>query len=143
MTYKEFKKHFQDRAIKEYNFKRIASRVYYINEDVLLVLDIVKSDYSNSLSRFNLGITLVELSKKKIEILDQITCDASDISVSLVDDNYVELDEINDFNKYDEIFNNFFENNFSKFLSSSSIKEMIESGQLHARDRVKEYFKTK
>ena len=139
MTYKDFKKHFQDRAIKEYGFKKIGSRVYYINDDVIIVFDIVKSVYSNSLSRFDLGVTLIEASKFKVEKMEQIDSDSSDIGVSLVDGKYVELDEIDDFNKYDEIFDEYFKVIFPKLLSISSIREMIKSGELYSRDRIKNF----
>ena len=142
MTYKDFKKHFQDRAIKEYGFKRVGSRIYYTNEEVLIVFDIVKSAYSNSLSRFALGVNPFELSEKWKRI-DPIIYEGSHFGIDIDDERYVDLDKIDDYEEYDKIFDNFFKKTFPKLTTVDGIKEMIKADDLYAWDHIREFWNLK
>ena len=142
MTYKDFKRHFQDRAIKEYDFKKKGSSIIYTNEEVLIVFDIVKSGYSNSLSRFGLGINPFVLIEKW-GTFEPITYDGSHLKFSLVGGEYINLDNLQDFKEYDEIFNNFFKVQFPKLKTVDGIKEMIKADDLYAWDHIREFWNLK
>ncbi|MFV0250306.1 MAG: hypothetical protein ACK5HP_04680 [Bacilli bacterium] len=55
MKYVEFKNYFY-KISKEYGFKKEGKVYRFRNDEVMIIFEIVKSQYSNSVSRFGIGI---------------------------------------------------------------------------------------
>lgn len=142
MTYNEFKTHFYKRIVNEFGFKKEDKIYRYRNEEVVIVFSIEKSSYSNSVSFFGIGISPLEmliglnLTEPKIAL-------HSDMIISLNKNDYIELDDMNSFEKYDKIINDFFEETFPKLLNVENLKKMIKYDELGVRDYVKEFWNIK
>lgn len=139
MKYVEFKNHFY-KLIGEYNFIKEDKIHIFRNEEVMILFEIDKSQYDNSVCKFGIGVNPFDI-MKNWDLDEPKYYDHSRIKYSFID-KYIELDDIRDeeIKKLEHLVIEFFENDFIDYTCIKGLKKLIIEGKLNVSDYILEFW---
>ncbi len=140
MKYVQFKNHFY-KLVGKYGFVKEGKLYKYRNDEVMIIFQIDKSQYSNSVSRLDIGINPLDI-MKNWNLNEPNHSDHSQINYSLINSQYIELDEMTDdkMKEIEQMFTDFFENSFSKYTSVNGLQYLINNNKLKVADYILEFW---
>ncbi len=142
MKFNEFK-HIFYKISEDYGFKKEGKAYIYRNEEVMIVFGIEKSNYSNSISRYGLGINPYEIIEE-FTSYDKIPdyYDIARVKYSFVNNEYIDLDKLDstEIKVMENKLRNFFENDFANYSTLSGLKTLLKENKIKASDYILEYW---
>lgn len=138
MKYNEFKNHINKRLRAEFGFKREGKKHVYRNDEVKIIIDTQKSDYSNS-AYVHIGITPKEI-LEKWNLDEPLTTELSSINRPLTKENVLfDLDDLN-LDVLDKYIDEFFISIFPQLLSVNKLKKFYLERQDELMDYVRDFW---